>query len=268
MLLSALESIIAQVKKSFVPTGVEHDPRIPPVGRLKDATLVEIGDGEYAVEGVLEIFEPSDTAVPLDLSRKMVVKNHTKETLRIDYDRNYDNPEDLIVIKEIASQFGSKPEYSVKKAVDPISCLVIGGSFVLASLAGGFFKKMGSDAWDVLKKKLIKLLSHRKEGEKEKLLVFEFTVFTASQSMLVEAVLTNPTQADLDLFVNRGLAALDRFLPNLFSQEQPLAKAVFQLKGNDLVLDFLVRADCLPLKTKQPVIINLAETEPIISVGH
>src|SRR5256885_2323193 len=64
MALSALESMAAHIAKTYVPMGVEHDPPIPPIGRIVSASVVQLTEEEYAVEGELEIFEP-DEVVPL-----------------------------------------------------------------------------------------------------------------------------------------------------------------------------------------------------------
>ena len=42
---SALESLVRQLRANYIPIGFEHDPRFPPLGRMIDATVVELPDG-------------------------------------------------------------------------------------------------------------------------------------------------------------------------------------------------------------------------------
>ena len=61
---------------------------------------------------------------------------------------------------------GTEAELSLKKAFEPISILVVGiGGFVLGSIASGFVGKVGSDAYDGLKHRLVDLYSGRHRGQ-------------------------------------------------------------------------------------------------------
>ena len=58
--VEALKMLVEQINNSYMPMGVEHDPRIPPIGRIISAKLIKRDDGSYAVEGISEIFEEGD----------------------------------------------------------------------------------------------------------------------------------------------------------------------------------------------------------------
>jgi len=60
MALSALEDLVDLVNKQYTPMGIEHDPRIPPVGRVLSAHIEELEDGEFAVDGIAEVFEEGE----------------------------------------------------------------------------------------------------------------------------------------------------------------------------------------------------------------
>ena len=48
--LAALEDMVEQVKAAYIPMFIEHDPRIPPQGRVTSAEITPRGDGEFAID--------------------------------------------------------------------------------------------------------------------------------------------------------------------------------------------------------------------------
>jgi hypothetical protein len=71
--ISTLNSMVDQANSSYIPYGVEHDPRIPPLGRIQRARLVPLQDGEAAIEADIEIFD--DPNLPsFDPTRKMALQ--------------------------------------------------------------------------------------------------------------------------------------------------------------------------------------------------
>ncbi len=61
--LSALESMVEQSNSYYIPITVEHDPRNPPLGRTKSTRIKKLEDGEYAIEGIFEMFESWENTV-------------------------------------------------------------------------------------------------------------------------------------------------------------------------------------------------------------
>ena len=49
--LAALESMREQIRNSILPCDVNHDPRFAPFGRVIDAEITHLPDGEHALEG-------------------------------------------------------------------------------------------------------------------------------------------------------------------------------------------------------------------------
>src|SRR6266571_15652 len=58
--LEALHDMVQQINSCYLPMGLEHDPRVPPIGRVSSAQVVRLEDGEWAVDGDVEIFEEGD----------------------------------------------------------------------------------------------------------------------------------------------------------------------------------------------------------------
>ena len=87
--LSALESMVEQSNSYYIPITVEHDPRNPPLGRTKSTRIKKLEDGEYAIEGIFEMFE-SGEEIQLDLNnpREIRILEHNYNYLDITYDIN------------------------------------------------------------------------------------------------------------------------------------------------------------------------------------
>ena len=228
--------------------GVEHDPRIPPVGRLISAHIEELEDGEFAADGVAETFEKAEEIAFKNDGREIPLRYFKDECLHIDYDRSYDNHEDKQILKEIESLISVEIGHQVKKAVEPISLLIIAGSFIAGGIVMGFLSKIGSDAWDLFKDKLIKLMKKKQEENKEYLLAFEFTVQKKNQIICLETVLSNPSESEISEFLQSGLKELDRLTPQLLEIGHGLKKIVFEYREGKLRVIFGLRKDGVPLQ--------------------
>lgn len=248
--LSALESMVEQSNSYYIPIFVEHDPRNAPIGRIKSTQIKKMEDGEYAIEGIFEMFE-SGEEIQLDLNdpREMGIHEHYYNYLDIKYDINYENPEDQKLIRDINNILKSEiePQYYTKKSIEPISVLTIGGAFILGGIASGFLNKIGADAWDSLKEKLKELFRKKKVEEKEKLLSFEFTIENDGYRINIEVILSNPNDDDIDNFFEKGLKNIDKILPNYFDPNTGLKRIVMEYSDEAIDVKFGVRKDGVPL---------------------
>lgn len=247
MTLGALESMVQLTNQGIIPLGIEHDPRIPPQGRVISAEIVELDDGEYAVEGTAELFDGNLEELENIQDRVIPVRNYKPDEFRIIFDRNFKNDEDQQLINETATLLNNaKIEEEIKKALDPLSVLIVGGSFVLGAIATGFFKKLGEDGYEALKQKITKL-SKRKEGEEEKIFKFDSTLSFEEGTINIEVLITNPSVDDIQHFFDNGLKELDEIAPRHVAGNQGLKKVVFEYRNEQLNLLFGVRQDGLPL---------------------
>lgn len=243
----ALKSMVGQINEKYIPIGTEHDPRIPPQGRLISSKLIRLDDGAYAVEGVAEIFEKDDEIGKIDNSRQMPLKTYNIDTYGIRYDQTYKDSESQKIINDIAYLLNASIQEEIKKAFEPISILTIVGAFILGAVAHGFLNKLGADAWDALKEK-IKQLQRKKKGQvKERLLIYEFTLINEDTKTIAEIILANPTDEDIDSFFNSGLKQLDELVPKYFAPHLGLSKIVFGYFNKKLIMQFGVRKDAVPI---------------------
>lgn len=246
-----LKNMVEQINSQYIPFMVEHDPRIPPQGRMKSAKLIKLEDGHYAVEGINEIFEEGDEIEVVDSSREMPLPIYDREVLQITYDRSYRDDESQLLINDISSLLGSSPQKYEKKAIEPISILIIGGFYLLGKIASGFFNKLGSDAWEALRGKLKILFEKKKNEAKENLLMFQLSISAEGLIVNTEVIITNPSDDDIDSFFEKGLSKLDQILPSVIKKYPEVKKIVFTFSDNDLSLLFSVRKDAFPISPSQ-----------------
>lgn len=247
--LEGLEDFVRLTNQQYTPIGVEHDPRIPPIGRVLSAYIVPLEDGEYAADGIAEIFEKAEDIEFRDDGREIPIREFD-EQLHISPDNSYQSPDDQQLLEEMRSLVDGDISYQIKKAVDPISLLIIAASFVAGGIATGFLGKIGEDAWDHFKKKLNELMSRKRKEDGDRLLEFDFTVRDEDQLLSLQTILTNPSENDITRFLQTGLKQLDERTPRFFKHTHYLRKVVLEYKDGQLHVVFGLRKDGVPLSIK------------------
>jgi hypothetical protein len=244
--LSALQDLVGLINKQYIPMGVEHDPRIPPVGRVLSAYLEELEDGEFAVDGIAEIFEEGEEIEFRDDGREIPVKE-LGDRLKISPDGSYRNSDDRQLLEEMRALIDGELTPQIKKSVEPISLIILAASLAAGGIAGGFLNKIGEDAWDLFKAKLVKLMNQKRQENKERLLAFEFTVRENDHPLCLETILANPAESDINTFLQEGLRRLDELTPKFFKHRHYLRKVVFEYKDGQLRVIFGLRKDAVPI---------------------
>jgi hypothetical protein len=245
----ALESAAAALKRNLISMGVEHDPRNPPIGRVTDAWVEDVENGLSLLKGVGELFEPGDS-LPPNVDKTIVEREYSRDKLILGFDRTYDNPDFEADIQAIVERFGTEPRLEIKKAVEPLSILTIGGAFVLGAIASGFFGQIGADAYLWLKTHLGRLIEKQRQTTKEQLLVFEFSVTCEGHRVLVQTILPSPKSDDIDAFLRRAIYELDRIPPDWFNPVQYLSRLVYFFENGKLEFKYAVRTDGFPINYK------------------
>lgn len=242
----ALESLVDQINSQYIPVTIEHDPRNPPIGRIIQAELKKLKDGEIGVEAKIQLLEPGDQ-VKLDESRTLSVREITSESVHIIYGQSYRNKDDQCIIQDIVKLLDGSSDEFAKKAVEPISVLTIAVAAALGSFFGGFFNQAGADAWQLVKEKVKKLLRSKREQEIEHLLSFQFYTKKDNDQLLVEVILTNPGDDVIDEFFNLGIKRLDQLIPDLVDSDVGLKKMVLDYSTGRFSILYGVRKDAVPL---------------------
>lgn len=243
----ALEGAAEQARSAYIPILFNHDPRVPPLGRTGRTFVEELPDGEWALVAESEIFETSGPLPPLASDREMLIHTYPLDRITIVRDRSYRHSDDVAILDELARDLSVRIEVMEKKALEPLSVLLLAVSAASAAFAGGFLSKMGSDAWDYLKPKISQLLTRRHIDQPEYLFVFEVQAHRTSGIIAIQCILTNPSQEDIDRFWSEGLRRLDTLLPAIISFPDEICKVVVTYSGGGLHAEFAVRKDCVAL---------------------
>ena len=187
--LAALESMREQICNSFLPCDVNHDPRFAPFGRVIDAEITHLPDGEHALEGEIEIFE-SGPLPPLRTDRSMHFKELPRDSLVLTIDRSFSRPEFQDAVGAIAQELGTPVQRAAKKALEPIAVLIISASsLALGSFSKSFFSRLGETAADLVAQKLKEMFSPRQTRDDVPLLRFEFEFEHEGVSRRAEVIL-------------------------------------------------------------------------------
>jgi hypothetical protein len=259
MTREALEFSAETFNTHCVPIGYEHDPRHAPLGRFVEAWIEDLPSGVSVLKARGDLFEPNDT-LPSEIGKPIVEKHHPGGPLRLAVDLSYAGIEFRDDITSISDILGSRVQYEVKKAVEPISILILSGTFVFGAIASGFFGGIGTDAYELLKARLKAMLAKQRKRSKEQLLVFEFTVSHLGHRVAVHTIVTNPDDVAVDSMLGKALYDLDEISPDLFSDRHHLSRLVYMYDNGTLSFLYGVREDGYP--------VNIRKVEPGSTANH
>ncbi|MHA8055518.1 hypothetical protein VR611_06190 [Aquirufa nivalisilvae] len=247
--LGALKSIVEQSNKYIIPIGIEHDPRITPKGRVIMAELVELEDGEFAVEGVVEFFDDDFENLTDTYNREIPVRIYKYGNFKIVTDRNFrdeNSKKDIEDLKSILKN--AKTEEEIKKSLEPISILTLGSGFVLGGIANGFLGEIGAEAYRALVEKLKQIYNKPVIEEQEKLFKFDTTITKGKKSVNVQVIISNPTVNDIQVFFDKGIKQLDIILLKYIKGNKHIKVIVFEYKSNSLELKFALSKKGIPIE--------------------
>ncbi len=142
---------------AYYPFGLNHDPRIAPIGRVVASRVVFLDEGEAGVEFEAEIFEDGDV-IAFDASGRRVSPAILRNERALVYDITFAESE-VEVIANLARDLSLRQRKQSKKAALPLSVLI----FCAGAVAGGFLGELGKDLYKFGKKQL-KQLVHSDEG--------------------------------------------------------------------------------------------------------
>lgn len=246
----ALKDAVRQIKEKYLPLNNEHDIRCPPIGRIVSAKVIKLQDGQYALIATAELFEECVSLESLTGDgRKIPIRDRDIQTIVVEYDRTFRDKEGQELLRGLSQISGEieKPREIVKKALEPVSTLLIcAGVFVVGSIAKGFFSKLGSDAYEMLKNALIKYFRNRKKISSEQILDFCFSVKKYNKTFEVHVLAVNPSEQKLDELFTSRFSGVDNLLVSLPLSESDVAKIVLEYENQRLLIRYAVKGDSVP----------------------
>ena len=243
----ALESMARQINERYVRVGRGHDPRQPPLGRIVSARVDPIGDGHFALNGEMEVWDEADEPEGIKGDgRSLVPEPAPRNTFDVLYDMPSAAELGLPFLRELAALAGptAKPRYVAKKAIEPLSALVIVIGIV-GAIATGFLKKLGEDLYQQVKSKL--KVAAKPQPERERLLAIRMSLARPGRGpVAVEVVLTNPTGSDVDSLLTSGLAAVEALVIRTLAENPAAAEVVIEVVDRQPRLLYSLRSDGVP----------------------
>lgn len=236
-----LDDLVQEIKSAYIPLLDQHDPRVPPRGRVVDAHIEQLQDGELAVVGVVEEFEPGDH-LKFDPSRLMKIAD-ASENPCVEFDRSFRDKRSQALIQDISELLGTKPQEKVKKALAPISVLTIAAKYVVGGIAAGVLTKVGEKGLDALTKKIALLVRRKRAQRKEYVFQFRSVVIVGGREVEVDILATSPSEEQIRRIFSEHLAAADKLLQSYLPSHPEIRRVVFDAGGRDLKFSFAVRAD-------------------------
>lgn len=249
--VEALESLVYSLNKYNIPIMIEHDPRIPPIGRIIEGYVRQRQDKEFEAVAILEFFDSNLGEIENNGKELIIHKN--QEQFSIGYSFSHKNKNDLNEIQEVENLLNSSSSYEAKKSADPISIITLTAAFIVGGIATGFLNQLGANVWDALKPKLIKLSSKHQTINTDDLLIFRLLIKNFDITIEVEIILTNPIESDLDIFITQTIPKLDQGLEKLIASNEDIRKVVLEQKNTSLILKYAVTNNGIPLFLKKTI---------------
>lgn len=189
--VGALQGMADQVRERYLPVIWDHDIRYAPLGRVVDASVVTLDNGEFALETVLEYWTEGDGPDSIgNDGRLLAVHVLDHDGFDVGYDRGFaKDPSAMAIVADIARVGRQDPQRYEKKALDPVATLMISaGVFAAGSIVAGFLGQIGADGYRQLKDHLKDLFRDRPA-----ILDFNFGVRTPYGDTEVHIVVDPPT---------------------------------------------------------------------------
>ena len=254
----ALEELVRLTNLSLVPMGGHHDPRIPPQGRVLNARIEELGDGEYAAMAEVEVFEDGDT--PAFAPDRTISSRRPESTLEISYDRSFLDPSINADLLAAAASAGIPCSQDLKKSISNLLPVLVFAGIALGykameSFVQGFFQGMGASAWKALGSKLTPVLRKARESTSkisETLFLVRIVTPEEAPYVCIELIVPNVTQKEFLKIATDAAPRVDEIASNLKSRYPKIAQFVFSLEDGVIQLLYAVRQDSVPMWPDSP----------------
>jgi hypothetical protein len=236
------------INTHYIPFGVDHDPRIPPIGRIVSAFVKDLDATHKAVVGQMQVWEKSDVAADLEGDGRIIASPREPAiAFEVLFDKASADELGRDELEELArvAHPTARPRYHAKKAFEPISSIVLEvGIFVLGAIAAGFLAKVGEGVFETLKARLSRLARPRQRGDR--IFQLQCGVTSEGRTISVDLIATNPTPETVQFMLTGGLQQLDALVARLAATSPREAKIAAECSDTNVRLLYSVRDDGVP----------------------
>ncbi len=244
----ALEDFARHINESYVRMGFEHDPRIPPGGRIAKAWVERAKNEEWLLKAEIEVWDQVDTLESLaGDGRSLALPLDPKWQFEVSYDLSAEAEFGRTFFKELAALTSpkGKPVYEAKKTIEPLAVIGISLALVaVGSIATGFLNALGADLYNALKAKLKKALASPRN--REVLIVIRFCARYHDRLIGVQVIASDPKQESIDTLFESSWQQVDDAIRSLLSVQADVGEVVFEFLGGTLRMLYWLRTDCVP----------------------
>mgnify|MGYP003576930487 FL=1 len=240
-----LKDFADQVESAYLPLWTDHDPRIPPHGRVIDAYVERMQGEELALIGVVEEFERGPRP-PLDTTREMKI-DHLPVDLLIGVDRSYRDKRSQALLNDLVAILGVPVRPESKKALEPLSVLTLAAKASLGGIAAGFAARLGEDLYEQVKKKLALLLARRRAKNDDFVFRYRAEIVVSGHVVEIDFLATAPTEAQINRIFKSHLAIADAKLMDYLPKHAEVRRVVFDAGGAELKFLYAIRSDVYPI---------------------
>lgn len=222
----AVEGMLEQIEASPKPVNIEHDPTRPPVGRIVKPRLIELPDGEVALETETELFDEAVSAVLRSASgleeevARLPGLQIGEGPLGLTVDPRSYRQEDIEAIRESATGAGEIEVFdnAMRFSVLPDALLVIGlGTPTVAAwwFSKGFFTKLGemfgeavgeemASSYRAFKAKTVEAVERREPRDRLPITMFTLQIPRSNGGVIEVEGSTRGLKGELEAFLDAG----------------------------------------------------------------
>jgi hypothetical protein len=240
--LEDLKHQLSLIDHVIVPVYSAPDPRQPPVGRVVSGIIVELGNGEYALDVDVELFDPEfipDREPSGD--KRVALLNRPLGRFGIRCDTISMDPKAMGILMEISDLLDTRLSLwnGTGTSRDGFFTVIIGvGGLSFGYITGSLHRRLGRQKVREIAVKLARVYEIPRNNQPDPLLIFDLDVTDRQQrALLIEVILTNPSREDIESLCTGGLGELDRILPPYYlSRLEPKKIVIHYNEGRFRVL--------------------------------
>jgi len=205
----------------IVPVYSVHDPRLPPIGRVVSGVIVELNDGEYALDVNVELFDSEfipDCGISLD--KRVVMLNKPLGKYGIWCNLTLMTPEKICLLREISEILKTPVSSGSSTGIyqEELFMVIIGiRALRFGYIADTFSRWLDCEKVQQLTRIFTRLYRDPGDKQSDSLLIFDLDVTDRQKrALLIEVIMTNPSGKAIESFFTVGLGELDRILPPFY----------------------------------------------------